>query len=111
MILIWFLQATPQFKDKRKFKLIADPLLKDKYPVKGLYQALAVASMCLQQEANTRPLISDVVTALEYLSMENFGETDEIITTADYELASGFEITDDDNDFVDCPTSSPDTTQ
>nr|XP_017233736.1 PREDICTED: serine/threonine-protein kinase CDL1-like [Daucus carota subsp. sativus] len=103
--------ATPQFKDKRKFKLIADPLLKDKYPVKGLYQALAVASMCLQQEANTRPLISDVVTALEYLSMENFGETDEIITTADYELASGFEITDDDNDFVDCPTSSPDTTQ
>lgn len=106
----WFLQATPLFKDKRKFKLIADPLLKDKYPLKGLYQALAIASMCLQEEANTRPLISDVVTALDYLSMENYGEIDEIITTADYELASGFEITDDDKDYEDNATSSQDTT-
>ncbi|KAL8151189.1 hypothetical protein V2J09_020997 [Rumex salicifolius] len=30
--------------------------------------ALAVAAMCLQEEASTRPLISDVVTALEYLA-------------------------------------------
>lgn len=48
---------------------MADPLLEDKYPVKGLYQALAVAAMCLQEEADTRPLISDVVTALEFLSI------------------------------------------
>ncbi|KAK1375152.1 putative serine/threonine-protein kinase PBL23 [Heracleum sosnowskyi] len=102
--------ATPLFKDKRKFKSIADPLLQDKYPVKGLYQALAIASMCLQEEAKTRPLISDVVTALEYLSMENYGEIDEIITSADYELASGFEITDDDKDYEDNATSSQDTT-
>ncbi|KAL8112858.1 hypothetical protein AgCh_020240 [Apium graveolens] len=100
--------ATPLFKDKRKFKSIADPLLKGKYPVKGLYQALAIAAMCLQEEANTRPLISDVVTALEFLSMENYGETDEIITTADYELASGFEIKDDDNDYENAATSSRD---
>ncbi|XP_074329902.1 putative serine/threonine-protein kinase PBL23 isoform X2 [Apium graveolens] len=100
--------ATPLFKDKRKFKSIADPLLKGKYPVKGLYQALAIAAMCLQEEANTRPLISDIVTALEFLSMENYGETDEIITTADYELASGFEIKDDDNDYENAATSSRD---
>lgn len=48
---------------------MADPLLEDNYPVKGLYQALAVAAMCLQEEADTRPLISDVVTALEFLSI------------------------------------------
>lgn len=48
---------------------MADPLLEDNYPVKGLYQALAVAAMCLQEEADTRPLISDVVTALEFLSV------------------------------------------
>ncbi|KAJ4869348.1 Protein kinase superfamily protein [Raphanus sativus] len=30
--------------DRRKFTLMADPLLEGKYPVKGLYQALAVAS-------------------------------------------------------------------
>ncbi|KAF5474766.1 hypothetical protein F2P56_006633 [Juglans regia] len=60
--------AQPLFNDRKKFILMADPLLRGRYPVKGLYQALAVAAMCLQQEADTRPLIGDVVTALEYLS-------------------------------------------
>ncbi|KAL2518558.1 Protein kinase superfamily protein [Abeliophyllum distichum] len=60
--------AQPLFKDKKKFHFIADPLLEGNYPEKALYQALAVAAMCLQEEATTRPLSSDVVTALEYLS-------------------------------------------
>ncbi|KAK3014496.1 hypothetical protein RJ639_009399 [Escallonia herrerae] len=67
--------AQPLFRDKRKFHLMADPLLEGKYPMKGLYQALAVAAMCLQEEASTRPLISDVVTAVEYLSV---GKSDEV---------------------------------
>ncbi|KAM7500947.1 hypothetical protein LguiA_025361 [Lonicera macranthoides] len=62
--------AQPLFKDKTKFELMADPSLKGKYPVKDLYQALAVAAMCLQEEASTRPFISDVVTTLEYLSVK-----------------------------------------
>nr|GMC70101.1 probable serine/threonine-protein kinase PBL23 [Ipomoea batatas] len=62
------LQAQPLFKDKQKFHLMVDPLLQGNYPTKGLYQALAVAAMCLQEEADTRPFISDVVTALEFLS-------------------------------------------
>ncbi|CAL9116229.1 unnamed protein product [Musa acuminata var. zebrina] len=60
--------AEPLLKDKTKFAEMADPLLEGKYPTKGLYQALAVAAMCLQEEASSRPLISDVVTALEYLA-------------------------------------------
>ncbi|XP_075506582.1 putative serine/threonine-protein kinase PBL23 [Primulina tabacum] len=60
--------AQPLFKDKKKFHLMADPLLEGNYPEKALYQALAIAAMCLQEEASIRPLISDVVTALEYLS-------------------------------------------
>lgn len=48
---------------------MVDPLLEGNYPVKGLCQALAVAAMCLQEEAGTRPLIGDVVTALEYLTI------------------------------------------
>ncbi|XP_057544931.1 probable serine/threonine-protein kinase PBL23 [Amaranthus tricolor] len=60
--------AKPLFKDRKMFKTMADPLLEEKYPVKGLYQALAVAAICLQEEASTRPLISDVVTALEFLA-------------------------------------------
>ncbi|KAI3986655.1 hypothetical protein MKX01_014193 [Papaver californicum] len=70
--------AQPRFKDKNKFILMADPRLEGNFPVKGLYQALAVAAMCLQEEASTRPLITDVVTALEYLSIpknENDEET------------------------------------
>nr|XP_018675681.1 PREDICTED: serine/threonine-protein kinase PBS1-like [Musa acuminata subsp. malaccensis] len=60
--------AEPLFKDKKRFVEMADPLLEGNYPLKGLYQALAVAAMCLQEEAGNRPLISDVVTALEYLA-------------------------------------------
>ncbi|PIN00592.1 Serine/threonine protein kinase [Handroanthus impetiginosus] len=71
--------AKPLFKDRGKFTLMADPLLKGKYPVKGLYQALAVAAMCLQEEASTRPLIGDVVTALEYLAIT----TDEVTSETD----------------------------
>ncbi|CAM8937273.1 unnamed protein product [Rhodiola kirilowii] len=62
--------AQPLLKDRRKFTLMADPLLEDKYPIKGLYQALAVAAMCLAEEDSTRPLISDVVTAVEYLALD-----------------------------------------
>ncbi|KAI5656814.1 hypothetical protein M9H77_25607 [Catharanthus roseus] len=60
--------AKPLFKDRNKYTLLADPLLEGKYPMKSMYQAVAVAAMCLQDEASTRPLIGDVVTALEYLA-------------------------------------------
>lgn len=50
---------------------MVDPLLQGRYPVRGLYQALAVAAMCLQEHAATRPLIGDVVTALTYLSSQS----------------------------------------
>ncbi|ERN19584.1 hypothetical protein AMTRI_Chr02g214710 [Amborella trichopoda] len=62
----------PLFKDRRKFPQIADPMLQGRYPPRALYQALAVAAMCLQAEASTRPLISDVVTALYYLASQTF---------------------------------------
>lgn len=64
------------FKDRRKFVLMADPSLEGKYPLKGLHQALAIAAMCLQEEAEIRPLMSDVVTALEYLAVKK-GDGDE----------------------------------
>ncbi|KAK8496658.1 hypothetical protein V6N12_063918 [Hibiscus sabdariffa] len=60
--------AEPLFKDRQKFTLMADPLLEGNYPVKGLCQALAVAAMCLQEDAVKRPLIADVVTAIDYLA-------------------------------------------
>ncbi|GAV73155.1 Pkinase domain-containing protein [Cephalotus follicularis] len=64
--------ARPLFKDRRKFPRMADPLLQGRYPMRGLYQALAVAAMCLQEQAATRPLIGDVVTALTYLASQTY---------------------------------------
>ncbi|KAE8725381.1 Serine/threonine-protein kinase PBS1 [Hibiscus syriacus] len=64
--------ARPLFKDRRKFPKMADPLLQGHYPVRGLYQALAVAAMCLQEQAATRPLMGDVVTALTYLASQTY---------------------------------------
>ncbi|KAB2095307.1 hypothetical protein ES319_A01G027700v1 [Gossypium barbadense] len=64
--------ARPLFKDRRKFPKMADPLLQGRYPMRGLYQALAVAAMCLQEQAATRPLMRDVVTALTYLASQTY---------------------------------------
>ncbi|THU47447.1 hypothetical protein C4D60_Mb09t15620 [Musa balbisiana] len=66
------LLARPLFKDRRKFPNMADPLLQGRYPMRGLYQALAVAAMCLQEQAATRPFIGDVVTALSYLASQTY---------------------------------------
>ncbi|CAL9106034.1 unnamed protein product [Musa acuminata var. zebrina] len=66
--------ARPLFKERRKFPKMADPLLQGHYPMRGLYQALAVAAMCLQEQAATRPLIGDVVTALSYLASQTYDQ-------------------------------------
>lgn len=62
------MQANSKFRDPKLFPQMADPLLQGKFPGKDLNQAVAIAAMCLQQEASVRPLISDVVTALSFLS-------------------------------------------
>lgn len=63
-------QARPLFKDRKKFSQMADPMLQGQYPQRGLYQALAVAAMCVQEQPNMRPVIADVVTALTYLASQ-----------------------------------------
>lgn len=66
--------ARPLFRDRRKFSQMVDPLLKGRYPVRGLYQALAIAAMCVQEQPNLRPVISDVVTALNYLASQKYDQ-------------------------------------
>ncbi|KMT05413.1 hypothetical protein BVRB_7g175410 isoform A [Beta vulgaris subsp. vulgaris] len=62
--------ARPLFKDRRKFCQMADPTLQGQYPTRGLYQALAIAAMCVQEQPTMRPLVADVVTALNYLASQ-----------------------------------------
>ena len=66
------MQTRPLFNDRRKLSKLADPRLQGRYPMRGLYQALAVASMCIQEQAAARPLIGDVVTALSYLANQAY---------------------------------------
>ncbi|CAN8247306.1 unnamed protein product [Cochlearia groenlandica] len=60
--------ALPLFKDRKNFKKMVDPLMEGDYPVRGLYQALAIAAMCVQEQPSMRPVISDVVMALDHLA-------------------------------------------
>ncbi|KAF3779981.1 Serine/threonine-protein kinase [Nymphaea thermarum] len=64
--------AQPYFKERKMYAQIVDPLLQGRFPIKGLHQAVAVAAMCLQEEASARPLISDVVTALYYIAQQEY---------------------------------------
>ncbi|KAL2328677.1 hypothetical protein Fmac_022104 [Flemingia macrophylla] len=65
-------KARPLFRDRKKFSQMVDPLLEGQYPVRGLYQALAIAAMCVQEQPNMRPVIVDVVTALNYLASQKY---------------------------------------
>lgn len=51
---------------------MVDPLLEGRYPVRGLYQVLAIAAMCVQEQPSMRPVIADVVTALNYLESQKY---------------------------------------
>eukprot|EP00250_Pteridium_aquilinum_P014218 c21853_g1_i1 orf=584-2020(+) len=62
--------ARPLFKDRSKFAQMADPKLRGCFPLRGLFQALAVAAMCLHEQATSRPSIADVVTALNFLASQ-----------------------------------------
>lgn len=64
--------ARPLFKDRKRFCEMVDPLLEGQYPIRGLYQALAIAAMCVQEQPNMRPVIADVVSALNYLSSQKY---------------------------------------
>ncbi|XP_073139397.1 probable serine/threonine-protein kinase PBL7 isoform X2 [Henckelia pumila] len=64
--------AKPLFKDRRKFSLIVDPALEGQYPVRGLYQAIAITAMCVQEQPSIRPLVTDIVTALSFLASQEY---------------------------------------
>ncbi|GFP95669.1 probable serine/threonine-protein kinase rlckvii [Phtheirospermum japonicum] len=64
--------AKPLFKDRKKFHKMADPALEGQYPMRGLYQALAISAMCIQEQPNLRPAITDIVSALNYLATQTY---------------------------------------
>ncbi|KAK6940545.1 Protein kinase domain [Dillenia turbinata] len=67
--------AEPMFKDPSRYVELADPNLNGNFPARGLNQAVAVAHMCLNEEASMRPLMSDVVTAISFLPAQPESES------------------------------------
>ncbi|KAL7154533.1 hypothetical protein ABFS83_03G008100 [Erythranthe nasuta] len=66
-LVVW---SRPYLKDRRKFVQMVDPLLEGRFSIRSLHHAIAITSMCLQEQASFRPLISDIVMALEYLASQ-----------------------------------------
>jgi len=60
------LQASPLFGDR--FEEIVDPLLKEKYLVRDLQKAIAIAASCVQEKIDKRPDISQIAKDLEALN-------------------------------------------
>jgi serine/threonine-protein kinase PBS1 len=60
--------ARPMLSDGKRYREFADPLLQGEFPERDLNQAVAMAAMCLQAEASSRPLMSDAAVTLAYLA-------------------------------------------
>lgn len=67
-LIVW---SAPYLKDRRKFKLLLDPHLEGLVPARCLHHAVAVTAMCLQEQPTYRPMIGDIVVALEYLAAQS----------------------------------------
>ncbi|KAL8257878.1 hypothetical protein R6Q59_029919 [Mikania micrantha] len=76
--------ARPFLKDRKKFVQLVDPMLQGRFSVRSVHHVIAVTAMCLQEQANFRPLIGDIVVALEYLaSQAEMSENHKSLTTID----------------------------
>ncbi|OMO61032.1 hypothetical protein COLO4_33601 [Corchorus olitorius] len=56
--------ALPRLTDREKVVQIMDPALEGQYSMKEVIQVAAIAAMCVQPEADYRPLMADVVQSL-----------------------------------------------
>ncbi|KAL8267977.1 hypothetical protein R6Q59_001775 [Mikania micrantha] len=56
--------ALPHLTDRDKVSEIMDPALEGQYSMKEIVQVAAIAAMCVQSEADYRPLMADVVQSL-----------------------------------------------
>ncbi|GMJ08596.1 hypothetical protein like AT3G58690 [Hibiscus trionum] len=61
----------PQLTDREKVVGIMDPALEGQYSMKEVIQVAAIAAMCVQPEADYRPLMADVVQSLVPLVKTN----------------------------------------
>lgn len=59
--------ARPHLGERRKFYRLIDPRLEGHFSIKGAQKAAQLAAHCLSRDPKSRPLMSEVVEALEPL--------------------------------------------
>ncbi|XP_044465483.1 probable serine/threonine-protein kinase PBL7 [Mangifera indica] len=64
MLVDW---VRPRFKERKNLSQLADPMLRGQFSESTLKKALNVAFMCIQESPTLRPVIEEVVLALDYL--------------------------------------------
>lgn len=62
--IFWNQQALPRLTVGEGIVEIMDPSLEGQYSLKEAIQVAAIAAMCVQSEADYRPLMADVVQSL-----------------------------------------------
>ncbi|GAQ80825.1 Protein kinase superfamily protein [Klebsormidium nitens] len=65
--------AGPNLSNKDKLLEMADPALGGRFPIKSLCTVAAIAAMCVQAEADYRPLMGDIVETLLPLAEDDEG--------------------------------------
>ncbi|RWW15769.1 hypothetical protein GW17_00020373 [Ensete ventricosum] len=82
--------SRPFLGDRRKFNLLADPFLQGCFPPRAFHQLVVIASMCLQEQPHFRPIMADVVVALNHVASQPYiPETDSKIKTSPPSPPSG----------------------
>ncbi|KAJ8511999.1 hypothetical protein OPV22_002433 [Ensete ventricosum] len=67
-----FIVSRPFLNDRRKFSQLVDPSLQGHYPPRAFHQLVVITSMCLQEQAHVRPIIADVVVALDHVASQAY---------------------------------------
>ena len=57
-------KALPRLTDREKVVEIMDPALEGQYSMKEVIQVAAIAAICVQPEADYRPLMADIMQSL-----------------------------------------------
>ncbi|KAI5066898.1 hypothetical protein GOP47_0017426 [Adiantum capillus-veneris] len=75
--------ALPRLTDRKRLSEMVDPVLDGQYAMKELIQVAAIAAMCVQPEADYRPLMTDVVQSLIPLVKSNNKQGVKVVATTD----------------------------
>lgn len=57
--------------DRKRCFALADPALQGRYPRRAFYQLAVVASLCLRDNPNLRPSMTDVTRALDHVASQS----------------------------------------